>query len=264
MTTKNVILIVVILLVSSLLAIRGQARLQVAAGLPGHGTQAGSSAAKQGKAEFLERCSFCHGPDALGASGPDLARSSLVRRDIDGNLIAPVIRNGRPDKGMPAFQLGDAQIANIVAFLHAQAKKELFSFGLPKAYTFRVGDAKSGKAFFFGPGHCSSCHSPDGDLKGVGSKYSPITLMGLIAYPEDSAAPTVKVTTESGRVVSGQLVHLDEFTVSVRDRAGWVQSWDREDVKVKVHDPLAEHRRLLQEYTDQELHNLLAYLESLK
>jgi cytochrome c oxidase cbb3-type subunit III len=218
----------------------------------------------QGKAEFLERCSFCHAPDATGASGPDLTRSLLVRRDVNGNLIGPVILNGRPEKGMPAFQLSDAQIAAIVAFLHARAKEELFSFGMPKNYSFQVGDAKKGKAFFFGNGHCSSCHSPEGDLKGIASKYPPLTLMALIAYPDGTAVRTATVRTGSGKTISGQLVQLDEFTVSVRDAAGWIHTWKRNAVKLETHDPLAEHRRLLMNYTDPELHDLFAYLESLK
>jgi cytochrome c oxidase cbb3-type subunit 3 len=218
----------------------------------------------QGKAEFLERCSFCHGPDATGASGPDLTRSLLVRRDVNGNLIRPVILNGRPEKGMPAFQLSEAQIAAIVAFLHARANEELFSFGMPKNYSFHTGDANTGKAFFFRNGRCSSCHSPHGDLKGIASKYPPLTLMALIAYPDGTAVRTATVTTASGNTISGQLVHLDEFTASVRDAAGWVHTWDRSAVKVHVHDPLAEHRRLLMNYTDAELHDLFAYLETLK
>lgn len=219
---------------------------------------------KRGKVEFIERCSFCHGRDALGASGPNLARSALVRKDIKGNLIAPVIRHGRPGKGMPSFDLSSNQIAEIVAFLHARAHAELFSFGLPKGYLFRTGNAKRGKALFFGEGHCSSCHSPTGDLKGIASRYSPLTLMGLIAYPEGSVSRTVKVTTESGSSFSGRLVHLDEFTVSLRDKAGCAHTWRRKNVTVEIHDPLAEHKQLLQEYTDEELHDLFAYLESLK
>jgi cytochrome c oxidase cbb3-type subunit III len=228
------------------------------------GAPAGPDVLAQGKAEFLARCSFCHAPDATGASGPDLTRSLLVRRDVNGNLIGPVILNGRPEKGMPAFRLSDAQIADIVAFLHTRANEELFSFGMPKNYSFHTGDAKKGKAFFFGNGHCSSCHSPEGDLKGIASKYPPLTLMAFIAYPDGTADRTATVMTASGKTISGQLVHLDEFTVSIRDAAGWVHTWDRGAVKVNVHDPLAEHRRLLMNYTDAELHNLFAYLETLK
>jgi cytochrome c oxidase cbb3-type subunit 3 len=234
-------------------------------GVQPHDSHAGSPAVlAQGKAEFLARCGFCHGPDATGASAPDLTRSLLVRQDVNGNLIGPVILNGRPEKGMPAFQLSDAQIAAIVAFLHARAKEELFSFGMPKNYSFHAGDAKTGKAFFFGKGHCSSCHSPEGDLKGIASKYPPLTLMALIAYPDGTADRTATVTTASGNTISGQLVHLDEFTVSIRDAAGWIHTWDRGAVKMTVHDPLAEHRRLLMNYTDAELHDLFAYLETLK
>lgn len=223
-----------------------------------------SALVKRGKTEFLERCSFCHGPDALGASGPNLARSSLVRKDVDGNLISSVIRNGRPEKGMPAFQLSESQIAAIVAFLHARSKEELFAFGMPEHYRFQTGNAAKGKAFFYGEGHCSSCHSPQGDLKGIVSKVPPLTLMELIAYPGRSAAPTATVITRSGKALSGSLVHLDEFSVSVRDGAGWVHTWNRKNVKLEIHDPLDEHKRLLREYTDEELHDLFAYLESLK
>lgn len=225
---------------------------------------ASSALLAQGKAEFLARCGFCHAPDATGASGPDLTRSLLVRKDANGNLIAPVILNGRPDKGMPAFQFSQAQIASIVLFLHARATQELFSFGMPENYRFETGDATRGKAFFFGNGHCNTCHSPEDDLKGIASKYPPLTLMASIAYPQGTVDRTAEVITPSGATISGRLVHLDEFTVSIRDNAGWVHSWDRSAVKLEVRDPLAAHRRLLPRYTDAELHDLFAYLETLK
>src|SRR5262245_24690486 len=58
---------------------------------------------QKGSALFRQDCSFCHGRDAGGGeSGPDLTRSKLVASDVDGEKISAVIRNGRPDKGMPA------------------------------------------------------------------------------------------------------------------------------------------------------------------
>jgi cytochrome c oxidase cbb3-type subunit III len=35
-------------------------------------------------------------------------------------------------------------------------------------------------------------------------------------------------------------------------------------MKVMIKDPLAAHRELLQKYTDADMHNLLAYLVTLK
>ncbi len=76
----------------------------------------------RGRALFQSACGFCHGPDATGSRAPDLIRSPVTLRDENGNALGPVIRNGRPDKGMPSFStLKDNQIASIVAFLHHQA-----------------------------------------------------------------------------------------------------------------------------------------------
>src|ERR1700761_1334523 len=112
--------------------------------------QANSAAAPAGKAVFQQNCGFCHGPDGRGASGPDLIRSPLVSHDVNGNLIAPVVRNGRPEKGMPAFQLGDTEIANIAQFLHAEAKVAASVYQrIPSEYPIAkllVGNADQGKA----------------------------------------------------------------------------------------------------------------------
>src|SRR5690349_8543881 len=82
---------------------------------------------ERGRALFQPACGFCHGADATGSRGPDLIRSALVGHDENGETIAPVIRNGRPDKGMPGSSYTDAQIADIAAFLHAQALAALRS-----------------------------------------------------------------------------------------------------------------------------------------
>ncbi len=129
----------------------------------------------RGRALFQSSCGFCHGNDARGARGPDLVRSALLNHDDRGNLLGPVIRNGRPDKGMPSFStLTDDQIADVVAFLHYQAKLAVESSEVPGDYPVTkllTGDAKAGKAFFNGAGGCSSCHSVTGDLKGIAAKY---------------------------------------------------------------------------------------------
>ena len=229
--------------------------------------QANATNASAGKTQFQQNCGFCHGPDGRGATGPDLIRSTLVSHDVSGDLIGPVIRNGRPDKGMPAFQLSSVQIRQIADFLHAEAKlASSVARRVPIEYPLEkllVGNAEAGRAYFNGEGHCSQCHSPTGDLAHIASKYKPIDLQTRIAFPS-GALPAITVKEPSGKTISGEQVHADEFIVSLRDRNGWVHSWPRKAVQVEIKDPLAQHAELLAKYTDKNIHDLFAYLETLK
>src|SRR5882757_11049866 len=138
----------------------------------------GPAAAERGRKQFVQSCGFCHGADATGARGPDLMRSPLVAHDVKGDQIGQVIRQGRPDKGMPPMPLSDAQILDIAAFLHARAAEAMRSSGVPKVYPVEkllTGNAEAGKAFFNGAGGCTKCHSVTGDLAAVVGKHnSPI------------------------------------------------------------------------------------------
>ena len=106
---------------------------------------------QRGQANFRQSCAICHGTDALGGVGPNLVQSALVRHDENGNLIAPVIQDGRPDKGMPAFPLMDsAQISDIVAFLHARVEMAsvVSSEGLAGGYSLQqllTGNARAAR-----------------------------------------------------------------------------------------------------------------------
>jgi cytochrome c oxidase cbb3-type subunit 3 len=235
-------------------------------------------AAERGRKIFVPTCGFCHGNDAHGKSGPDLVRSALVLHDNKGDVIGPVIRNGRPERGMPAFSaLSAEQIADISAFLHSRAADVTNRFAY-KIGDLITGDAHKGAAFFNGEGHCASCHSTTGDLAHVATKYQPVELQRRMLYPAPNLidvllgravtppAPTkVTVQLASGERVSGTLDHLDEFTVSLLDSAGWHRSFSRESLTVvDVQDPRAAHEGLLPKYSDQEMHDVLAYLETLK
>jgi cytochrome c oxidase cbb3-type subunit 3 len=222
--------------------------------------------AQQGKKEFVASCGFCHGEDATGSRAPDLVRSPLVNRDVGGDLIAPVIRNGRPDKGMPGLPLPDKTIQDIVAFLHARVKEAAGSARVARDYPLArllTGNADAGRAYFNGAGKCASCHSPTGDLAGIAKKYAPLNLEERFLAPHGGVV-TVTVTTPAGEQVTGKMDHLDDFTVSLHDASGWYRSWPRDKVKVSVHDPLQAHREMLAKYTDADVHNLFAYLETLQ
>lgn len=232
-----------------------------------HAEQSASANITAGKTQFQATCGFCHGPDARGASGPDLLRSSLVSHDVNGNLIGQVVRNGRPEKGMPAFQLSDAEIENIAQFLHAQAKiAASVAQRIPSEYPLEkllIGNATKGKTYFNGQGHCSSCHSPTGDLAHVATKYKPFDLQTRIVYPS-GAKLELTVQDPSGRTFNGEQVYADEFLVTLRDKSGWIHTWKRNTVHVELRDPLAAHEKLLKTYTDSDIHDLFAYLETLK
>src|SRR6266446_9223838 len=223
-------------------------------------------AIERGHKQFQQSCGFCHGSDATGGRGPDLVRSPLVAHDVKGDKIGEVIRLGRADKGMPAIPMTDQQVLDVAAYLHARAAEALRSAGVPKNYPLEkllTGDPAAGKSFFNGAGGCQGCHSLVGDLANIATKYSPIDLEARMLYP--GGKPTIVVVTlPTGEEVKGPLAHADDFVIALRDASGWYRSFLRDTVKVELQDPLAAHRELLDKLTQADVHNLFAYLESLK
>lgn len=231
-----------------------------------------ASLVEQGATLFRQDCSFCHGRDATGGeSGPDLTRSKLVAADVNGDKISPVVRNGRPEKGMPPFDRTDRQIASLVAFIHTQRQAALAQGGrrgnggrkgvAPE--DLQTGNAEAGKKYFEGAGGCSSCHSPVGDLAGIASRYKGLELEERMLYPRNGKS-RVTVTLASGQEITGTLSYLDEFTVGLTNADGVYQSWRTSDVKYKVDAPMEAHADLFSKYTDEDVHNLMAYLQTLK
>jgi len=223
-------------------------------------------AVERGHKQFEQACGFCHGPDATGARGPDLVRSPLVAHDVKGDQIGEVIRHGRTDKGMPPMPVTDQQVIDIAAYLHARAAEALRSAQVPRSYPIEkllTGNVEAGKTYFNGAGGCKNCHSPTGDLAAIASKYSPIDLEARMLYP-GGRHTIVVVTLPTGEQVKGPLAHVDDFEIALRDGSGWYRSFSRDRVKVELQDPLATHRELLGKLTQADVHNLFAYLESLK
>ena len=228
----------------------------------------------QGKQLFEANCSFCHGADARGGeTGPNLVRAQVVLDDQKGEIIAPIVRNGFPDKGMPKFALNDGDIAAIAAFLHNQP---LANRGAPSLLDVLVGNAKAGQTYF--SEHCTTCHSVTGDLAAIGAKYDPKTLQNLIvsgaAHESRRRGPatpkvaptTVTVTLPSGKTVTGKLDHLSAFVVGLTEADGTYRSFARNGSvpKVVVHDPLQWHIDMLSKWDDTDIHNLTSYLVTLK
>jgi len=233
----------------------------------GLGAPPDAAAAARGEKMFASNCSFCHGIKATGGdTGPDLVRSALVLHDQKGELIGQVVHNGRPEKGMPAFAtLTDSQVYDIAEFLHMRVELAA-NRGTYKLMTAINGDANAGKGYFNGVGKCNTCHSVTGDLAHIGSKFSAADLQQRYLYPANrNEAQKVTVTLPSGETFSGDLKRLDDFDVSLYDTSGNYHSIAiTPETKVQLDDRLAAHRELLNHYTDAEMHNLTAYLFSLK
>ena len=223
---------------------------------------------KRGNDKFQQSCAICHGTGARGGSGSSLVDSSLVRHDVNGNLIAPVVQEGRPDKGMPAFPtLTAPQVSDIAAFLHARivVTSSTESHGPVGGYQLKrllTGNIEAGKQFFNGEGKCATCHSPQKDLAGIAGKYSPVELESRFLYPPVDLR-TATISLPSNKKVSGRLVHLDGFYVAIVDDAGWYRPASAH-VKVEVKDPLNGHLELLGKYKDKDIHDVFSYLETLK
>jgi cytochrome c oxidase cbb3-type subunit 3 len=227
-----------------------------------------SEAGVRGKTLFQRDCSFCHGRDAMGGeTGPDLTRSRLVGGDVGGDRVRAVVLNGRPDKGMPAFPKFQApQLADIIAFLHEQRKNASSKAGARRGVDvadLQTGNVDAGKAYFNGPGGCSSCHSPTGDLAGVASRYIGLELEKRMLYPEN-AKSKLTVTTSSGQTLTGTLAYKDEFHVAMVDADGWYKSWPVSGLQYKIDSPAEAHVEQFPKYTDDDIHNLMAYLQTLK
>lgn len=237
----------------------------------GLGTPPDPQAAERGSKLFTANCAFCHGAKATGGdTGPDLVRSTLVLHDEKGSLIGPMVHDGRPARGMPAFAaFTPEQLRDVSEFIHLRVEL-VANRGTYKVGDIVTGNAAAGERFFQGEGGCHNCHSPSGDLAHVGSQLSAPDLQQAFLYPESrsrqgDAAPTVKVTLASGQQLTGRLRSIDDFHLAFTDGQGEFHSIALDaNTRVEVEDKMAAHRQLLDKYTDADMHNLTAYLVTLK
>jgi len=223
-----------------------------------------------GQPIFAAQCGFCHGRDAMGGeSGPDLTRAALVAEDVRGDKLGPVIRGGRTDRGMPAFNLNDHDLGAVVAFIHDRKSKAASLAGGRRGVDvsdLQTGNADAGRSYFNAA--CARCHAPGGDLAGIAGRLQGLALLQRMLYPAPAAgAPSrakVSVTTAAGETIAGTVASRDEFTIAVTTASGAYRSFPINQVKVTVDDPLQAHVDQLRKYTDDDMHNVLAYLQTLR
>jgi cytochrome c oxidase cbb3-type subunit 3 len=233
--------------------------------------------AARGKGIYSTNCSFCHGSDAAGAVGPNLRVSQVVLSDKNGELLAPIVHGALVDKGMPRVELTEAQISDVAGFLHSLAGTRT----PPEKINILVGNATDGKATF--DRMCSSCHTPESIAYLPQKIADPAALQqawllpggpgrGGFAPPPltagvSKATPaTATITTGPNQTVTGTVDRIDDFYVSITLPNGKKQSFERngDQPKVVYNDPAAPHKELFRKYTDKEIHDITAYLVTLR
>ena len=229
-------------------------------------------------------CRACHGVDLRGGDqgGPNLLRSQIVLNDQDGESIMPIVQNGKQTPGLPTampplpippddIKAIATYIRSVLATARGQGSPPA---GPPVELNIVVGDAKAGEAYFAKT--CAACHSATGDLQGIATRAGePMALQNMwvggggFGGRGGRGGPTpvtATVTLSSGEKVQGRLGRIDDFTVVLVQEDGTSRSFRRDgDVpKVEIKDPREPHRKLLPTYSDKDVHDVTAYLVTLK
>lgn len=234
--------------------------------------------AQRGQKIYAAECVTCHGASARGGQGgPDLVRSVMVLHDRYGDQIGPFLKKGHQTQTTPSAKFTDPQIDDIANFLHLKVADTMRTSPLFHAQNVLTGDAKAGQAYFNGDGKCSQCHSATADLKGIGAKYDPVDMQQKFLFPKPAfggrggrggggGKPTmVTVTPSAGKPVTGVLDRIDDFNVSLRDSDGEYHAWTRSpQLKITIDNPYRAHEELLDRISDKNMHDVTAYLETLK
>ncbi len=240
----------------------------------------------RGKTLYGISCTGCHGADLRGGDlgGPNLLRSQIALSDQDSELILPIIQGSRQNSGMPAIPMSPEDAKAVAAYVRSVVET-IGRQGMPPSVgqappSVLVGNAGEGQAYF--AVRCSSCHSATGDLQGIATKIPDPKLLQNTwvsgggrggrggrggASPDAPTARTVTVAvTLPGEIVEGRLVRIDDFLVTVGLADGTTRTFARNgDVpKVEVRDPMKAHRDLLSIYTEKDMHDVTAYLVTLK
>jgi cytochrome c oxidase cbb3-type subunit 3 len=214
--------------------------------------------------------------------GPNLLRSDIVLKDDKGELIEPIVKNGKMTPGValvmpPMPQLTNNDVRAVAEFIHdvvSTARPQ----GSPPAgpeveLNIVVGDPVAGQKYF--EAKCSQCHSATGDLKGIATRQKDAKTLqntwvnggavGGRASDKASTPVTATVTQPSGERVQGTLVAVDDFRI-VLTTEGQRRSFARRgpSPQVEINDPRGAHTDLMSVYSDKDVHDVTAYLVTLK
>jgi mono/diheme cytochrome c family protein len=239
------------------------------------------AAIARGRNLLTANCTACHGTDGRGGGDAtaDLSRSPIAIANDGGRQLAAFLEVGRPERRMPSFTFPDADVADLSAYFRSIAPPAGAGRGGPLPVTV-VGDPRAGEAYFNSAG-CTTCHSATGDLKGIGARLPVASIQGRLVMPRgsggyprsflspppaDEAPRTVTVTPASGQKISGTLLFITDFWITLVDGAGVRRTIARhgDEPRVEISDPLAWHIDHMKRLQDRDMHNLTAFLVTLK
>lgn len=236
--------------------------------------------AMEGGALFRESCAHCHGELGMGGSmGPSLLSPQAVALTEAG--LVETIRDGRPDKGMPALEYGPDQIAVLVKHVRKlqrdQRTADARLSGEDTAATAGADPATAeGLALFRGAARCAECHSVNEqggitapDLTHIADRMTPVQLLDAIQNPSQSIAEgyaASEIVMRDGTTLRGWSRYETADTLQLYDPKE--QLWTTYFQK----DLLQRHRLteslmpngLLDSLTDAQRSKLMAFLGSLK
>lgn len=225
------------------------------------------AAAALGEPLYQRNCAFCHGPEGRGATAPSLITSDVVLDDTQGEQLAPFLQKGRPEKGMPAFAtVPNDKLRNIAEFLHVQVD-DVANRGAYHVLNILVGNADRGHAYV--SAQCASCHSA-ANFAHIASRFrSTEQLQRGWIWPARSRDPSLAITATvrvaDGSTVSGRVTQVSDFRITLVDGKGVAHAIDRTSgVQVDMHDPLAAHQAMIMTLTNGAMHDVTAYLETLR
>ena len=198
-------------------------------------------------------------------------RSEMMLNDEGGDLLGPFIRVGRPDRGMPPFQLSDAEVADLAGYVRAQSQA-VINRNLYVIQNVATGDRDRGEAYFNGEGGAAAAIRRWETWPALPTGSILPRLLNRFLYPgrggrggqSQPLAREATVTLPGGESYSGTLEYIDDFNVAVRDGNGDYRSFERTDAEVEIRNPYQAHIDLLGRYTDEDLHDLITYLVTLR
>jgi len=244
----------------------------------------------RGRALWASHCIDCHGSQARGSdTGPNIIRTKTVNFDRTaeqaGSVLGPFLKAGHPTQSKkPSASFTDEEVVALAHFLRQRVNDTMRGAAVFTVGDIVIGDPKAGDAYFNGEGGCATCHNATtGSLSGVATRIpEPVDLQQRMLFPggggrgrgrgappagaaPDPNAVTVTITPASGPAVSGVLVEESDFYITVRDTDGTIRTVRRTaGVKVAKTNPLQAHIDLLDRISDKQIHDLVAYLETLK
>lgn len=246
----------------------------------------------RGKALWASQCIECHGSQARGSeTGPNIIRTKTVNFDrmaaTIGSVLGPFLKAGHPTQsGKASASFTDAEVVDLANFLRMRVNDTMRGADVFAAGDVLVGNAAAGEAYFNGEGGCATCHNAGArSLAGIRSRIgSTIDLQQRMLFPMQGGrgrggrgrgapgapappnpnAVTVTVTPRSGPALSGVLVERSDFYVTLRLADGTIRVVPTDGARVDTNNPLQAHIDLLDRISDKQIHDVVAYLETLK